>query len=333
MTVQRGALRTDLRGRLLAALERGEVDRVPAASPVQTATKELMDASGVSFPQAHRDPAAMAALARAAHTLAGLEGVRVPFSADVDRAAFLDAAGGRPLEGVDRYEVPHPRSHGPAPVVLRAVALLRERCGEVPVLAGCGAPFTLAAALMGEENAIMAVLTDPARLTVALDAAREWCVRYADELIAAGADVLVPLDPTATGEILGPEQFERFALPGERSLARRIGEGGGKSIMHICGDTSLNLALMGRSGMDGLNLDQVMDLRRAREVLGPGIAIVGNVSPLGVLRSGRPEEVRAEAERCLADGADVLSPGCAFSPETPIANMRALAEAPLRSRE
>ena len=62
------------RNRLLTALERGEVDRPPAASPVQTATRELMEASGAFLPQAHRDPGPMAALARAAHDLAGLEG-------------------------------------------------------------------------------------------------------------------------------------------------------------------------------------------------------------------------------------------------------------------
>jgi len=84
---------------------------------------------------------------------------------------------------------------------------------------------------------------------------------------------------------------------------------------------------MARSGMDGINLDQVMDLRKAREVLGPSVSIVGNVSPIGVLRSGSPEEVRAESLRCLENGADVLAPGCGFSPDTPVANMTAMVEA------
>jgi len=324
MAVLRASLVMDQRERLLASLDRSDIDRVPAASPVQTATEDLMAATGIYPPRSHTDPKAMADLARAAHELGGLEGVRVPFSADVDRAAFV-AAGGK-WESIDRFVVPDPRVHGQAPVVLKAVTLLREQYDDLPVLAGCGAPFTVAAAVMGEENAIMAVLSDQALLTVALEAAAEWCVGYAEALVAAGADVVVPLDPTATGEILGPDQFKRFALPYEQRQSRAIREAGGRSIMHICGDTSTNLALMAQSGMDGINLDQVMDLRRAREVLGPKVAIVGNVSPLGVLRTGRPEEVRAEAQRCLDDGADVLAPGCAFSLETPVENMRALVE-------
>lgn len=319
------------RDRLLDVLDRKNVDRVPAASPVQTATYDLMKASGISFPQAHQDPGAMAALSRAAHTHGLLEGVRVPFESAVDRGAFQEANSRLTeltADIIDRVEIPDPLVHGRAPVVLKAVAILREQVrDEVPILVGAAAPFTLACQLLGEEKAMMALVLDPGDLKAVIERAEEWALRYSSSIIEAGADVVVPLDPTATGDLIGPEAYRGFALPPQQRVARSIRDRGGRSIMHICGQTGPNLHLMAMSGMNAINVDQVMDLREVRRAVGEGMAIVGNVSPVTTLRKGTPEEVLRESLRCIEEGVDVLCPGCGFSPETPLENMRALAQA------
>ncbi|MEM1856335.1 MAG: uroporphyrinogen decarboxylase family protein, partial [Candidatus Methanomethylicaceae archaeon] len=55
------------------------VDRPSVLSMTQTGTVELMTASGAYWPEAHFNGELMAKLAIAAHTIAGLEGVRIPF--------------------------------------------------------------------------------------------------------------------------------------------------------------------------------------------------------------------------------------------------------------
>ncbi len=325
--------RVNQRERLLAVLDRVEVDRVPVASPVQTGTYELMKASGASWPSAHYDPEKMAMLSMAAHAIAGLEGVRVPFQASVDQSAFLAAAShdgnppGKMPDDPSDFEVPQPEQ-GLAPVLLKAVSLLRQKVNnDLPVVAGAAAPFTLACQLMGEEMAIMALAIEPTPVMTALNKAEEWCLIMAEELMKAGADVIVPLDPTATGDILSPNDYGKYALPGEQRVAHQVREHGGRTIMHICGNTSTNLHLMRESRMDGINVDQVMDLVAVKEVFGPKIAVVGNVAPYPILNRGTTKEVRAASLKCLRDGTDVLAPGCAFAPETPIENMRAMVRA------
>jgi len=330
----------DERERLLAVLAREPVDRVPVVSPTQTGTVDLMKASGAFWPQANNDPRLMYELSLAAHTIAGLEGCRVPFDVTVEASAFgavtsheserrQPAITGRPVtsrELVDIVPIPDPRRNGRAPVVLEAVSLLRERLGRTsPVLCGVISAFTLACQLRGEASAMMDLMLDPAYLKVVLDKAFRWNVEYAQEAVSAGADVIVIVDATASGDILGPEQFEEFAQPYEGRLVQVVRDAGARSVLHICGNTALNLQLMKGTGVDGISIDQSMDMRSVKRLLGPKVSVVGNVSPTDTLLFRSPEYVVEECRECIEAGTDVLAPGCGFAPETPLANMRAMA--------
>lgn len=328
------------RERLLSVLAREPVDRVPVVSPTQTGTVDLMKASGAFWPQANSDPRLMCELSLAAHTVAGLEGCRVPFDAAVDASAFgavtsheserrQPAITGRPVTSRDLADIipiPDPRRDGRAPVVLEAVALLRERLGGgTPVLCGAISAFTLACQLRGEAAALMDLLIDPGYLRVVLDKAFQWNVEYAQEAVGAGADVIVMVDATASGDILGADQFEEFAQPYEKRLVQVVRAAGARSILHICGNTALNLPLMKGTGADGISVDQSMDIRAVKRLLGTRVAAVGNISPTDTLLFRSPEYVVEECKECIEAGTDVLAPGCGFAPETPLANMRAMA--------
>lgn len=83
------------------------------------------------------------------------------------------------------------------------------------------------------------------------------------------------------------------------------------------------------TGADALSLDQVVDLRDVREVLGPTAVIAGNVDPIGTMLRGDPEKVKLEAKQSYErGGADnfILMPGCGTPPGTPVENLRALVQ-------
>ncbi|MBI0582607.1 MAG: MtaA/CmuA family methyltransferase [Methanomassiliicoccus sp.] len=328
------------RERLLCVLAHEPVDRVPVVSPTQTGTVDLMKASGAFWPEANTDPALMFRLSLAAHTVAGLEGCRVPFDAAVDASAFgavtsLDsdrrqpAITGRPVTSRELAEIvpiPDPRRDGRAPVVLEALTMLREEVGGTsPILCGVVSAFTLACQLRGEGEALMDLVLDPDYLRTVLNKAFRWNVEYAREAVAAGADVIVVVDATASGDILSPEQYDEFARPYEKRLVQVVRDSGAKSILHICGDTTLNLRPMKSTGADGISVDQTMDMRSVKRALGAGCAAVGNVSPVGTLLFHSPEYVYEACRECVESGTDVLAPGCGFAPETPLANMQAMA--------
>jgi [methyl-Co(III) methanol-specific corrinoid protein]:coenzyme M methyltransferase len=76
---------------------------------------------------------------------------------------------------------------------------------------------------------------------------------------------------------------------------------------------------------DGISVDQSMDMRWVKRTLGRRTAAVGNVSPTNTLLFRSPEYVIEECKECIEAGTDILAPGCGFAPETPLANMKAMA--------
>jgi [methyl-Co(III) methanol-specific corrinoid protein]:coenzyme M methyltransferase len=192
-------------------------------------------------------------------------------------------------------------------------------------MCGIVSAFTLAGQLRGEADMLMDSVVDPDLLKAMLNKAVEWDIEYARAAVEAGADIVVLVDATASGDIIGPEQYEEFALPYQQRIARTAREAGAKSIMHICGNTSSNLQLMRATGVDGIGVDQSMDMREVKKALGPGCAAVGNISPTTTLLFRSPEYVIEECRDCIEAGTDILAPGCGFAPETPLANMKAMA--------
>ncbi len=326
------------RARLLRALDMDPLDRIPCVSPLQTGTVELMERSRCYWPDAFRDAKKMYCLSKAAHDIAGLEGVRVPFDVTAE-ASVLGAKTGR--EGVDRQpsisrtalsdpeeldrlEIVEPISGQATKAVLSAVDMLSSRMEGVPVICGIVAPFMLACQILGIERALMNIVKEPSFVRMLVRKAERFDHMYVVAAIDAGADVITLIDATATGDILSSTQYEEFALPYEIGVALRARFGGARSVLHICGDTSKLLDSIKRSGATGLSVDQCMDLATVKRALDGEMALIGNVSPTGSLLFGTPGEVEEESLACLRAGVDVLSPGCGLAPRTPTVNVKAM---------
>jgi MtaA/CmuA family methyltransferase len=326
------------RARLLRALDLDPLDRIPCVSPLQTGTLELMERSGCFWPDAFRDPRKMYCLSRAAHDIAGLEGVRVPFDVTgeasvlgaetgwegVDRQPSISRTALTDLEGLETLEVMEPSSGRATKSVLSAIDLLSSRMEGVPVICGIVAPFMLACQLLGLEQTLMNLLVDPSLVRMLVRKAERFDQMYVVSAIDAGADVITMIDAAATGDILGPEQYEEFALPYETGMALRARFGGARSVMHICGHIDSLLPLIRRSGATALSVDQCMDMIEVKRQLEGEMALIGNVSPIEALLFGTPETVEMESLACCRSGADVLSPGCGLAPRTPTRNIKAM---------
>lgn len=330
--------------RLVQALKLEGVDRVPCTSPLQTGTIDLMNATGAFWPEAHNDPVLMSRLSLAAHTLGGLENVRVPFDVTVDATAFGAVTGKesidrqpaileRPItteEELECVEIPDPHTDGRAPVVLEAVRLLAKELEGVPIICATVSPFMLAGQLRGDEKAIMDTVKNPDFLKGILDVASRWNIEFSKAALDAGADIITMVDATSSGTVLGPAQFDEFAMPYQKRVADSIRKNGGYSVLHICGNTVKTLEGMVRTGVDGISVDQQMDIGWVAEQLKGRCASIGNVSPTNTLLKKGPHEVEAEVKRCIEGGVDIIAPGCGFASETPLENMKAMASATLK---
>jgi len=191
------------------------------------------------------------------------------------------------------------------------------------------APFTLTARILGMEPLLIATIQEPEKLSKLIQFSTEltWAIleRILDHPDIPGANFS---DPVASGDVVSPPTFRRFSAPAMKELVNRVRAKRKYSMVHICGNTTQVLKDVLEIHPHCFSLENKVDLKVAREILGSKVCVAGNVSPTGAFLSGTPEQVRAEAQACLDawgdEGGYILTVGCDFSKNVPLENMKAL---------
>lgn len=189
-------------------------------------------------------------------------------------------------------------------------------------------PYTLAALLMGADDAAVASVMHPDALEALCQFTTERIQEYVRLLIASGAQMICILEPSAV--MLGPKQFEQFSAQYVRHINNSCKYTGVSTVYHTCGDTMHLVEKMVQSGVDALSLDSPetgVNLPAVAERVSQDVVIMGNISPTGVLLNGRPEDVEKEVIQLLIKMDHypnfVLSTGCDLPQETPVENIHA----------
>jgi len=234
------------------------------------------------------------------------------------------------LEELDRLRMEKVVQHPTMQAILRSHHRIADAIGkETLIIPTNWAPFTFAARILGVENTMMATISDPERLTRLIQFVTDLLWSLIEPLLAHEDIPGVNLsDPVASGDLISPPTFRKFAAPALKDLVQRIRKKKKYAMMHICGNTSKILDDVLEIGPHCFSLESKVPLKTAKEVLGGRVCIAGNVSPTGAFLSGKPEEVLAEARSCLetwgSDPGYILTVGCDFAKDVPLENMMAL---------
>lgn len=261
-------------------------------------------------------------------------GAAVAFTADDQPLGGTGEPLVKGTDDVGRLPPPDPHCQGRWPLMLRAVAQVRSRLGPEVFVVACldQYPFSLACALMGLENLLARMQTDPPMVEALLARCADYSIAYGRALAGMGADMLSGGDSPAG--LLGPKLYRRLAWPWEQTVITALKSRTSLPVsLHICGNATALLPVMAASGADVLELDQCVDLAAAANVVGPRMTLWGNIDPVRVLAQGTPWQVRQAARsliRAMAAAGHrrfVLSSGCTLAVETPTANLQALFDA------
>lgn len=328
-----------LKERLLNALEGKQVDKVPVCSVTQTGIVELMDQVGAPWPEAHSDPEKMAKLAIANYELSGLEAVRLPYCLTVLAEAMgcevnMGTKNRQPsvtahpypkdLEGMEMPE--NLLDKGRIQAVLGAIKIIREKVGpDVPIVGGMEGPVTLASDLSSVKSFMKWSLKKPELLEQVLDFATEATISYANSMVLAGADIIAIADPVASPDLMSPDSFKNML---QSRLERFSSNVNSVTVLHVCGNVNPILDYMADCGFEGLSVEEkIGSVKKAKEILGDRTRLVGNISSPFTLLPGPVDKIKTEAKQALADGVDVLAPGCGIAPMTPVSHIKAMVEA------
>lgn len=318
--------------RFLRSLRREAVDRVPIPSFCTHPLVELMDQTGFAAPDIHNTCDDMVNFALAAHEILGFEGVRLPTDGTFEAQALgcpIDpgakdrnpTVADHPFK-LDSFEIPDDfLTRERIPMYLEAVKAVKSKVGDdIPVTAHFQGPMTLACHLVGSENFLLNLLEDKEKSKTILSTLVDHiCVKMANALNNAGADVLMVPDPLASSDIISPNMFSEFIRPCYQKMFQKIDC---PVVLHICGNSKPILPLLKGIGVAGFSFDVKVDVLDAKKILGMEMALIGNISTTETLLNRSKADVQRACLAAIRDGIDVLAPSCGFAPYTPLENIK-----------
>ena len=153
----------------------------------------------------------------------------------------------------------------------------------------------------------------------------EVAIKFARLQIEAGADIIGIGDAAAS--LVGPDIYEEFVWPWEKKLVDAIHRAGGMTRLHICGNTNFAVEHIGRLGCTVVDLDSMVDLRKARAAM-PSQVLDGNLDPVRVVLQRSAADVLEALEQCRDQVGTryIAAAGCEIPRGTPPENLKAFSD-------
>lgn len=324
--------------RVVAAMRHQPVDRAPVGNPNSIVTTDLMEHLGTYFPEAHLDAEKMARLAGAGYTIYGYDTVMPLFSTLTSGAAL-----GARVDWMDRYNLPVTRGHiwdEPKDIViapdflkkpststaLRALEILKREYGdEVAVVGKAYGAWSLCYHTFGIENFLIKIELEPDQAKAMLHRLKEVPIMFGKAQIDLGIDVLNLVDH-CSADLVSADTYEEFLMPIHREIRERLGTRI-PIVLHTCGRTLDRLPMVARTGLDGFNIDTVVDSVEAKRLLGDSLSLWGGVNNPRTLLEGTLEDVRNDVYQALDAGLDLIGPECAAPLNAPYASIKYVVDA------
>jgi uroporphyrinogen decarboxylase len=321
--------------RILAALDVKTPDRVPLyihginEAPILGIARHLME--GLPEPKQFQDMTDTEKLKLVdalflIHEHFGVDGIstfEIGHETPLDETHLMDDWGivyirnphglpvpkGHPLQDPSTLASFRPPEPNPAHLLLLHLAKERFK-GQAALFWLMRGTFVRSWRLVGMENLMMNMIMDPAFVHGIASLTLDYNLRQIELLAEAGLDVLVIEDDIAStrSTLISPPHFREFVHPYNLRLVERAHELGLKVVRHSDGNLWPILDLLISKGYDGLNPLEPqagMDLKKVKEYCGDRLCLIGNIDCLDLLCHGTPGQV----DEAVRQAIDIAAPG------------------------
>ncbi len=200
--------------------------------------------------------------------------------------------------------------------MLQAISEIKIMSSGLPdarIFGSCTGPFSLAARLLGCEEALELTLEEPEIVTVVVEKATQFLIEYIYAIMAHGARGLIMAEPTAG--LLSPNGLATFSSPYVRQIAEATcNQDGFSIILHNCGATLAHLPAILETGLKAFHFGEPMDIPAALNNVPDDVVICGNLNPTSVFLRLNPTNVGQRTLELLEETKEysnfVISSGC-----------------------
>jgi len=219
--------------------------------------------------------------------------------------------------------------------LLQAIRYVRRRLPDRAIIMLSRNDFAASWFLCGMDVLMMAYIDDPDFADRLAEMVSDYYTELLRLCVSAGVDVVFLTDDYAykTGTLMSPQHFKRFVLPWLTRGVHAVRDAGGICVKHSDGDLSGIINLLVDTGIDGLGPlepDSGNDLVELQKTWGDRVALVGNID-VDLLCRGSRDDVVAATESLVRNlaprGGHVLSSGNTITSAVKPENFRAMIEA------
>lgn len=232
-------------------------------------------------------------------------------------------------------ETPEIPDHIPGPeegrlaMEIDVMQRMKAAVGDQSALYGlmCG-PFTLASHLRG-TNIFMDMILDPDYVHRLLSYTTDVAIRLSEYFIDAGMDVIAAVDPLISQ--ISPDHFSEFMHAPFSRLFDAIRARGAYSSFFVCGNATMNIEPMCKTGPDSLSVDENVSLADAKKVTDSYDVVIGGNIPLTsvMLFGNQQDNMKSTVDLIdsVTPGRLIIAPGCDMPYDIPVENTIAIEQA------
>ncbi|OLS02193.1 MtaA/CmuA family methyltransferase [Tissierella creatinophila] len=326
--------------RLLGALKGTQLDRVPCICPggmMNMIVTELMHKTNILWPDAHTDVDKMSELAKSVYEYGMFENYGVPFCMTVEvegMGAEVDLGDTKFEPRVVSYVLDTVSDYnklkqfdikaGRAKVSTDVISRLKSNNEGVPVIGNLSGPISVASSLMEPVVFYKELRRKKEDAHKFMGYVTNQILAFGKAQVEAGADVITISDPSGTGEILGPDYFDEYAVKYLNKLIDRLHEVNKKIpiIVHICGQMHRVYPELNKIKADALSFDAIVSIKEVKEQM-PDRIIMGNLSTYALEFSNK-EKIKTMTKSVLNSGVNIISPACGLGTQSSLENIQAM---------
>lgn len=231
---------------------------------------------------------------------------------------------------LENLVIPDPRTDKILSSMLELGKRYRESRPNKSITTNVTGPFSTAAGFRPVEK----ILRDTRKNKEALKSLLEFSTQATLEWVRAFTEIFGQAqlninDPVASTTVLGRSQYEEFShFYLDKLVNGIVNITGFKPSLHICGETKPIWDFIKELNIASFSPDNIEDIGETKDFFGEKMLVVGNISPVDVLRLGSQEDVIEAVVTCLKKASTspngyVIASGCQIPLGTPKENLDA----------